>query len=287
MTIPPSVSVQSPTECVRLTRRLHVSIAGTLSNFGSEGALAAKWQPMEARAVRIFGHHTHMDKGDLNASLNSLKNAYILSCRLVEYKSSFPVPVGVMMSCIPNNEMTDSGDRYAFTTLPMSSNTYPHTLFEADASQSEGNEWRKNYPEYTNDNLEKHNIIDVQGMPYVFAHETHPVIDLLRINNDIIGGNLEEYTKFQGDWYRLSKTAMEQCCQTIREKVLNRISFHDLNAFQVQLRRLDAPEWTHHTDAIDEHNRLYPVEHSKDTRDVMDRPCSFQARIELTYEIPR
>ena len=269
-------SVQSP-DCVRLTRRLHICISGTLSNFYAEGHTAATWKPMDARSVRIFGNGHEV--ADLASSINSLRNAYIVSCRLLEQRSTFPVPLGVSMTCIPNNELTETGDRYAFTALPNSSNTHPHVLFEADASQSEGFEWRKSFPEYTSENLDSQNIIDVQGCPYVFVHEKHPIINLLRANHDLLGSKIDDHQKLDNEWYKVSKQVMSTCCATLRTKVLNRISFNDLNLFQIQLKRLDAREWTQSSDILQEHVR-------EDEASILDRPCSFMSRIELTYEIP-
>lgn len=270
--------VQQPSsECVRLTRCLHVAISGTLSNFYAEGHTAATWKPMDARSVRIFGNGH--DSGDLASLTNSLRNAYIVSCRLLEHRSTFPVPLGVSMTCIPNNEHTETGDKYAFTSLPKSSNTHPYTLFEADASQSEGFEWRKSYPEYTSENLDSHNVIEVAGCPYVFVHEKHPIINLLRANDGVLGAKLEEHAKLDGEWFKVSKTVLGTCTATLRSKVLSRISFNDLNTFQIQLKRLDAREWTQPSDILQEY--AHETEAS-----ILDRPCSFMARIELTYEIP-
>lgn len=276
--VPAPQSAQAPPpECVRLSRCLHVAISGTLSNFYAEGHTAATWKPMDSRSVRIFGHG--LESGDLASSTNSLRNAYIVSCRLLEHRSTFPVPLGVSMTCIPNNELTETGDKYAFTSMPLSSNTHPHTLFEADASQSEGFEWRKSFPEYTSENLNKHNVIEVQACPYVFVHEKHPIINLLRANHELLGSKIDEHAKLDGEWFKVSKAVLDTCCSTLRSKVLSRISFNDLNMFQVQLKRLDAREWTQPSDILQEHVR-------ENEESILDRPCSFMARIELTYEIP-
>jgi hypothetical protein len=264
-------------ECVRLSRCLHVSISGTLSNFYAEGQTAATWKPMDARSVRIFGHG--QDSGDVTSSINALRNAFIVSCKVLEHRSTFPVPLGVSMTCVPNNELTETGDRYAFTTLPLSNNTHPYVLFEADATQSEGIEWRKSYPEYTRENLDGHNVIEVAGCPYVFVHEKHPIINLLRANHELLGSKIDDHAKLDGEWFKVAKSVLQTCCATLRNKVLSRISFNDLNTFQLQLKRLDTREWTQSSDILLEHSR-------DDESSILDRPCSFMARIELTYEIP-
>lgn len=244
-------SVPLGVDCVRLSRRLNVCISGTLSNFYAEGHGAATWKPLDGRTIKIFGHGSEVT--DLSSSTNALRNAYIVACRLLEYRSTFPVPLGVSMSCIPNNELTETGERFAFTALPLSNNTHPYTLFEADASQSEGIAWRKAFPEYTDGNLETHNILEVQGCPYVFVHEKHPAVHLLNANPEILGKRMEESPKIDGEWYKLSKQVLSTACQTLRSKILSRISFNDLNLFQVQLKRIDAKDWTDIGEVLQEH----------------------------------
>ena len=273
----PTVTPLGPaTDMARLTRRLQVCITGTLSNFSAEGPSAATWRPLDGKQISMFGHST--DITDLASSTNALRNAYIVSCKVLEQKSTFPVPLGVTMNCIPMNEFVETGERFAFTCLPHSCNTTPHLLFEADASQSEGFEWRKNYPEYTDTNLDNHNVLEVTGCPYVFVHEKHPVISSLRANADLLGSKIDDHTKIDGEWFKVSKQVLATCCQTLRNKVLSRISFNDLNLFQVQLHRTDAKDWTDPGDMLQEH--------CDDNASILDKPCSFIARIELTYEIP-
>ena len=268
----------TPTDMVRLTRRIHVCITGTLSNFFAEGPSAATWKPLDGKQIALFGHGT--DVTDLASSTNALRNAYICSCKVIEQKSTFPVPLGISMPCIPYTEYVETGKKYAFTCLPMSSNATPLTLFEADASQSEGFEWRKRYPEYTDTNLDSHNVRPVLGCPYVFVYEKHPIIALLRANSDLLGSKIDDHSKIDGEWFKVSRQVLVTCCQTLRNKVLSRISFNDLNLFQLQLHRLDSSEWTELGDALLEHIT------GDDPAAILERPCSFMARIELTYEIP-
>lgn len=261
----------------RLTRRLNVCISGTLANFFAEGQGAATWKPIDGKQVFMFSNHT--DKSDMATAVNSIKNAYILNCKVLEVKSSIPVPVGVMINCIPNTEITDTAERYAFTALPMSYNSTPHTIFEAEASNVENQEWRQMYREYTADNLATHNVLPVNGMPYVFVHESHPVISLLRANSDVLGVKVDEASKIDGEWFKVGKQVLDTCCQTLQNRVLTKINCQDLNQIQVQLKRLDAKEWTDTGDMLAEYS-------DADESSIFDRPCSFHARLELTYEIP-
>jgi hypothetical protein len=273
----PAAETISPN--TRVTRRLNVCISGTLANFFAEGQGAATWKPIDGKQVFIFSNN--MDsKADMASAVNSIKNAYVISCKALEVKSSLPVPVGVMINCIPNMEATETGEHFAFTALPMSYNCTPHVLFEADATNSENLEWRQQYREYTADNLATHNVLPVSGMPYVFVHENHPVIALLRANTEVIGTKVDDTAKIDGEWFKVSKQVLETCCQTLQNKVLTKMNCQDLNQLQVQLKRLDAKDWTEIGDVLMEY-----MGNCEDTS-ILDKPCSFHARLELTYEIP-
>jgi len=263
---------------VRLTRRLNVSISGTLANFFAEGQGAATWKPIDGKQVYMFGNQS--DQTDVTSAMNSIKNAYIVSCKVLEVKSSLPVPVGVMMNCIPQDEMTDMAERYAFTALPMSYNNTPHVIFEAEATDQQQHDWRNLYREYNAENLSTHNVLPVQGMPYVFVHENHPVISLLRANSELLGVKVDEASKIDGEWFKVGKQVMDTCCKTLQSKILKNLNNVDLAQMQFQLRRLDAPEWTDHGETLAEYMD------ANDSTSIFEKPCSFHARMEITYEIP-
>ena len=108
---PPTAPTLGPavaTDMARLTRRLNVCITGTLSNFFAEGPSAATWKPLDGKQIGMFGHNAEIS--DLTSSTNALRNTYICSCKVIEHRSTFPVPLGVRMNCIPHNEIIETGE---------------------------------------------------------------------------------------------------------------------------------------------------------------------------------
>lgn len=271
-----SYSTEPPT--TRLTKRLHVSVASSMSNLFSEGSGSAVWSILPDRASKLLGDSS----SDMTSSLNSIKNAYIINCKVLQSRSSFPVPIGVSMNCIPHNEITETGQTFAFTVLPMSHSDVTLTLFEADTTSTENNQWRNYFREYNKENLGTHNILDVQGMPYKFVHETHPVIGLLMANKEILGSDISTHSKIDGEWYKVGTQVLNTAVSTLSSKVLTKLPCQDLSQLQVQLKRIDAVEWTDHSDYIAEHIKS---EHNHDS--IFDKPCTFFARIEITYELPK
>jgi hypothetical protein len=191
--------------------------------------------------------------------------------------NSFPVPLGVNVSCIKPQEHIDTGEGYTFTVLPQTHNPTPLIIFEADASAQTSQEWRRMYGEYNERNLDTHNVLPVANQNYVFVHENHPVISLLKANADLLGTEINDDKRIDGEWFKVSKTVLSTCCNTLKSKVLNKIAFNNLMDFSVSLKRLDAKEWTQDSDILAEASLKSP--------NIIDQPCSFMARLEMTYEL--
>jgi len=160
----------------------------------------------------------------------------------------------------------------------MTHNPQELTLFEADAGANTSHEWRKTYSQYNERNLESHNVLEVNNQNYVFVHETHPVISLLKANTDLLGTELRDDQKIDGEWFKVSKTVLGTCVSTLKQKVLSKVNTQDLMEMNVQLRRTDANNWDDHSDVTSEHQTTLGS-------NILDNPYSYMARLELTYEL--
>jgi len=260
---------------MRFTKRFNVQITGTMANFDAEGPSTAQWRPVEGQHVKIFTNASA--ENDLGSAIKVLQSTWLVNARILEHKNSFPVPLGINVSCIKGQEHVDTGEAYTFTALPNTHNPTPLVIFEADASAQTSQEWRRMYGEYNERNLDSHNVLPVANQNYVFVHENHPVISLLKANADLLGTEITEDKRIDGEWYKVSKTVLSTCCNTLKSKVLNKIAFNNLMDFNVSLKRLDAKEWTHDSDVL--------AEASQREANILDKPCSFMARLEMTYEL--
>ena len=260
---------------MRFTKRFNVQITGTMANFEAEGPSIAQWRPVEGQHVKIFTNASA--EQDLGSAMKVLQSTWLVSARILEHKTTFPVPLGVNVSCIKANEHTDTGEGYTFTVLPQTHNPTPLTIFEADASAQTSQEWRRMYGEYNERNLDTHNVLPVANANYVFVHENHPVISLLKANSDLLGTEISDERRIDGEWFKVSKTVLSTCCSTLKSKVLNKIAFNNLMDFSVSVKRLDAKEWTQDSDVLSEAALKNP--------NIIDQPCSFMARLEMTYEL--
>lgn len=83
-------------------------------------------------------------------------------------------------------------------------------------------EFRRRYPEFTKDNLKTLGVIE--GDDCFFVEENHPVIDLLRSNEQELGISIDKYPREDGKYVKVSPQVMEHCCEVLRTKVMEHCS---------------------------------------------------------------
>ena len=293
------VAAAAPKQQYLITRRFNVHISGSLQNFQSQGPQSASWTPMAGKAGEVFGINDVFDSTpDAGLAASVLQGAVLHKLTVLEQKNEYPCNIGVTISCIPAEEMTKAGQRYAITALPETHNSTPCVCFSAAESETDGHEWRSRFPSYTAQNLEEQGVLSVQGQPFVFVSQHHPVVELLRQNADLLSANIDEQPLIDGEWYKITRQVLSTCCQTLRTKVLSKVSTRDLNNFCVQLHRLGRTSWIDEAENVSEgsHDLLRAVPHSiltsgdhsqisKSIETILKRPYSYMARIEVQYEV--
>lgn len=296
-----SVATQAPKQQYLITRRFNVHISGSLTKFQQHGPQSASWTPLSGKAGEVFGINDVFDSTpDAGLAASVLQSAVLHKVTVLEQKNEFPCNIGVTISCIPSEEMTKTGQRYAITALPETHNATPCVCFSAAESETDGHEWRNRFPSYTAQNLEEHGVLSVPGQPYIFVSQNHPVVELLRQNADLLSANIDEQPLIDGEWYKIARQVLSTCCQTLRNKVLSKVSTRDLNNFCVQLHRLGRTSWidegTSTTSDAQANDLLRAVPHSVLTSNdqqqiahsletILKRPYSYMARIEVQYEV--
>ena len=262
-----------------LTRTLYVNITGSLANLSMAGPSGGTWKLVDGKQIGVFGMGSEMDT---QVATNQLRTALIHELKVLQEQSTFPVPLGVSISCVPAHEMTNVGDKYAYTVLPGVQNSVSQTVYQCDTSSEEGQQWRKDYPKWTSANLETEGVLHVDNNAWVFVHETHPAIALLRHNSALIGCKIDEQPKIDHEWYKVSRQVLSACCQTLRTKVLSKVTSHDLNLFQVQIKRLNAETW----DDMNDEGVAHCIGQTKeDASKFITTPFSYMARLQIKYEI--
>lgn len=271
---------------------LHVHINGSINDFDKGGPDAAQWRPLNGKAAEVFGisdlFDSHTDAGQTAAVL---QNAVLHEIEVIEVQNDFPCNMAVTISCIPGDESTRHGQRYALTSLAGSHMMSPQKIFSSEQSNHEGIEWRSRYPMYNASNLETQGILQVVGQPYVFVNLNHPVVDLLRTNADKLNASIDNQPLIDNEWYKVTKQVLSQCCQVLRSKILDKVSTRDMNDFTVQLHRPGTSEWIN-KDLMKEIESKLTVGDiaTKDSKarilaHTLSHPRSWSARLRVKYEI--
>jgi hypothetical protein len=101
-----------------------------------------------------------MDSQNLDtcAATSQFNNAIIHEVTLLEHQSTFPVPLGVTINCVPPREITDIGKKYAYTVLSLTVSSNSETIYKAEALNDDMYDWYKQFPQYNAYNLETEGI---------------------------------------------------------------------------------------------------------------------------------
>ena len=232
---------------------------------------------------------------DASAATNQLNCAVIHEVTLLEHQSTFPVPLGVTINCVPSREITEIGEKYAYTVLPNTVSSNPNTIYKAESINDDMYEWHKQFPQYNASNLETEGVMPVNNQPFVFVDCKHPVTSVLRHNQHLIGGDIDQMKKM-GDYHRISRQVLQTCCNLIRQRVLSKIASHDLNTLSVQIHRINSESWEDLGDGslplrnLKLKSNLTAEEEEdakrKHLRQFTSTPYSYMARIKIKYELP-
>jgi len=276
-------------------RTLYVHIKGSLANLALAGPQGGMWKALSGKETAVFLPSLD-EEMDPSQGVHVIRNALVKRAEIKEHESSFPYALGVTLSCIQPTEVTDLGQKYAYTVLPKSRISVPQEIFSCDSNIQDGSMWRQQYSEWNHANLESHGVMDVNGQPYVFVHQRHPIIGLLRHNAELIGCDIDKQPRMDEDWLKITRQVLSTCCQTLRKQVLSKMLTQDMNMFSMQIHRLDSDVWDDLGDGVsalqdfkvkakwsDEEKEREKEHH---LRQFVSTPYFYTARLQIEYEIP-
>ena len=269
---------------------------GTYNGYSAGGPTSTCMKIDENKAIETFAHPSMaIDTAERRTkALNAIQNANITKMELLQCTNTFPTETGVSNNLVPNAEIVESGERYLYTTIPGTHISQPQTLYEAKDDSHHSREWASKYGSYSSENLETQGVLNVPKCPYLFVHKDHPVINLIKVNEGVLGLKLSDADTMDDQWYKVSQDLMTDACHKLRTDVLSKINTRDLSALQLQLHRLDGNDWgevehpemaltfSKSPDWTEEETRKALKQHQEN---YIHKPCFFMARIGVEYEL--
>jgi hypothetical protein len=218
-----------------------VSFSGTLNEIEQGGVNGLTWQPLNVKRVFGGGSSAMLETDDIEGRLIStqLENVYLRRITLLNYRSTFPVSIGVKFADPDSNmhgiEATMDGQRFAHITLPKSSSETPDTIYQ-ETTTEETELWRKKFPRYNRNNLMSEGIMKLQhGLGFLFVHLDHPAVDIILNSKETLSEDCKNMNKVDGEYYKITNKGLQHACELLISKVLNKVSNTNLNEFSVSL----------------------------------------------------
>lgn len=165
---------------------------------------------------------------------------------IIESNTNIDEVVSVSIDGIPPKEFTVNGDGSSVFLLGSGRVTEPQEIFNLSGNTELGMAWMKQYPQYTNSNLDVEGVMFLTGASYYFVHEGHPAIHMLKANQDQLGVQISPDTLVDGTWYKVDTEAFLFCVKALRENILQIApSTFNLSTLTVRIGKPDGQRWLH------------------------------------------
>lgn len=232
------------------SRHLLVHIAGNRASWEHMGIHGALWRINPEKAGFIFSYDGESPGGSAAVSEQAMSErvsrALIKKITIVESNTNIDEVVSVSIDGIPPKEFTVNGDGASVFLLGSGRVTEPQEIFNLSGNTELGMAWMKQYPQYTNANLDVEGVMFLTGASYYFVHEGHPAIHMLKANQDQLGVQIRPDTLVDGTWYKVDTEAFLFCVKALRENILQIApSTFNLSTLTVRIGKPDGQRWLH------------------------------------------
>lgn len=205
----------------------------------------------------------------------NLARALLLSGWVHAAQNTSPATLLVQMANMRGNRYTSSGKRAPFWILPNQNVTFqpPQMIFKP------GDEiYSMRLKKYHNLTEEKI-CADIWGKPgseYSFVPIRHPVSDVVRNNQRLLGVELVGCQQIDGN-FKFHNDLIAKCQDTLRRQVLDHMPFTNLGMWHAKLERADGLPW----DAAENVTSL--AENNEVAHEIMTRTNVTNVVLELKF----
>jgi hypothetical protein len=226
-----------------LKRTVLVHIHGNRATWAHMGIHGALWKINPERAGFIFGGEGNNANDPILQ--DKLSRAMIRSVKVLETHTNIDEIVAVTVDGLPCMEFTSNGDNASLFLTGEGRNTQQQEIFNMSGNTELGLAWMKQYPKYTSYNLDNEGVMFLPGCSYYFVRIDHPIIHMLRTNEETLGIHITEDTLIAGgQWYKIDIELFIFCIKSIRDNILqNTPSTFNLNNLTVRVNKPDGQLW--------------------------------------------
>jgi len=274
-----------------------VQIHGNRATWDHLGVHGALWRINPDRAGLIFGGDTQNTNDP--ALQDKLSRALIRSVKVLQTNTNIDEVVAVNIDGLPASEYTANGDSATMFLLGEGKNNQAQEVFNLSGNTELGLAWMKQYPKYTTFNLEKEGVLFLPGCSYYFVRIDHPVVHMLKTNEETLGIHITEETQVaEGKWHRVDIEVFIFCIRSIRDNILqNTPSTFNLNMLTVRVAKPDGQRWLQLSPQLVDSLISDEVRESNDTdliaearkqavQRYIDRPLFVTLRLCFEYALP-
>ncbi len=173
-----------------------------------------------------------------------LDTGIIVGVRVIEVKNDCDLPIAVQISGVRGNTYSFSGKRAPLVMAPNVERTYGkrglvvHSLTDKiDVVNLE------RYSHLTPEKL-KEGIMTMNGEKDIaFVEMNHPVMDVIRANQDHLKVDVNSFGKLKGKYYVVTSNVVRSCLDLFNSEFFQRNPFTALGDFSIKLERLDGRPW--------------------------------------------
>jgi len=286
------------------SRNILIHIAGNRASWEHLGIHGALWRINPEKAGQIFAYDLVDSSSGActseQATNDRVSRALIKKITIIESNTNIDEVVSVSIDGIPPKEFTVNGDGSSIFMLGAGRVSEPQQIFNLSGNTELGMAWMKQYPQYTNANLDIEGVMFLTGASYYFVHEGHPAIHMLKANQDQLGVQIRPDTLVDGSWYKVDTEAFVFCVKALRENILqNAPSTFNLSTLTVRISKPDGQRWLHLPPQVIDN--IIPENISQDSGDnqtalqeakisaiqrYIDKPLFMTLRLSVEYTLP-
>lgn len=172
-----------------------------------------------------------------SARAGNLERALLLGGAVHQAKSSAPCTLLVQFAGMRGNRYTSSGLRAPFWVLPGQNTVFQPAQIIFKPDDAVYSMQVKNYSHLSEDDITG-DIMPFHNEPYGLVPKNHAVTRVVRMNQELIGIDLDTMTQAFGR-YKMHNRLITKCQNTLRQQVLEVMPFTDLSCWKVRLERAD------------------------------------------------